>query len=95
MDALVLPAAVDALGPRPAALFSSPTFNASTEPAESYSAFVSKEIQARTDAKKILEELDSNDPKYTEQKSKEALRRMLWGMQISGLYPAECARDFS
>jgi hypothetical protein len=94
MDALILPAAVDAFGSRPAAFFSSFTGSSGTEQPESYSALISKEMQVRNDAKKRLEELNKDNAKFAEQKGQEALRRMLWGKDISDLYPVECARDF-
>lgn len=94
MDALVLPAAVDAFGSRPVEFFSSSAYCPGREASESYSTLISKEIQARTDAKKRIESINHNDTKFAAQKSREALRRMLWGREISDLYPVECARDF-
>lgn len=91
---MILPAAIDAFGSKPAAFFSSSTCCHSTERSESYPGLILKEIRRRRDARKRLENLDTNDEKLAEQKGREALRRMLWGKEISDLYPVECARDF-
>jgi hypothetical protein len=94
MDALILPAAIDAFGFKPAAFFASSTCGHSAKRSESYTELILKEIQKRHDASKPLQELDNNDERIAEQKGSEALRRMLWGKEISDLYPVECARDF-
>jgi hypothetical protein len=95
MDALILAAAIDKFGSSPASFFSSPPSNShSPTGSDSYRALIAQEMQARTNAKKRLDELDNHDPKIAEEKGKEALRRMLWGKEILDLFPGECARDF-
>jgi hypothetical protein len=95
MDALILPAAIDAFGSSPASFFSS-SLSRSLGPTASlsYSVLMAQEMQRRANAKKRLDEFDNDNAKMAEEKGKEALRRMLWGKEISDLFPVECARDF-
>jgi hypothetical protein len=95
MDALILPAAIDAFGSSPSTFFST-SLSSSPSPTRSisYSALMAQEIQRRANAKIALDEFGNDDEKIAEQKGKEALRRMLWGKEISDMFPVECVRDF-
>jgi hypothetical protein len=95
MDALILPAAIDAFGSSPSTFFStSLSSSPSSTGSISYSAFMAREMRMRANARKVLHELGNDDGKVAEQKGKEALRRMLWGKEVSEMFPVECARDF-
>lgn len=95
MDASLLPAMIEALGTSPSSLFSSSS-SSSPRPKGyySYSALIAQEIQRRANAKKRLEELDNEDAEIASERGKEALRRLLWGKEITDMFLAECVRDF-
>ena len=95
VDALILPAAIDAFGSSPSSFFSTPLSNSPSPTSSlSYSALIEQEIQRRADAKKRISDLDNDEEKFSSEKGKEALRRMLWGKEISDSFPVECVRDF-
>jgi hypothetical protein len=92
---LLLPAAIDTFGSLPSSFFSSPPSRGPNITGSfSYAALIAQEIQKRADAKKRLDELGDDEKIKASEKGQEALRRMLWGIEISNMFPVECVRDF-